>query len=197
MASDHDNGQIGRDYSVRRVIRFGGKLHPAADCATAREGISSTTTIYEEKKIWSRDYGTEYKTYARTVDNPDYKAQQNTIKALTCVSARLGMRATLDFLWRFSSTDGAEAAEFHNSWYEMIESYSSRNLIRHEDKLMVISGVAYFIQKNTIFQYNSGLWEQIMPFNMPWTVSGKPKSRPSRPVPTWSWASMDGKLVIA
>ena len=97
--------------------------------------ISSTTTIYEEKKIWSRDYGTE--TYARTVDNPDYKTEQNTIKALTCASARLGMRGTFDFLWRFSGTDGAEAAEFHNSWYEIIESYSSRNLTRHEDKLML------------------------------------------------------------
>jgi hypothetical protein len=195
MASDHDNGQIGQEYGVRQVIRFDGRLHSAASCAIARAHISPTMfAMSEPTKIWSQEGGGEYKTYARWVDNPRYKEQQDTIKALISTSARLGMRGTFDFLWRFSGAhDWAEAAEFHNGWYEMIESYSSRDLTRPEDKLMAISGVAYFIQKNTV-QYNSGLWEEIMPFNMLWTVSGKPKSRPSRPIPTWSWASVDGKI---
>lgn len=57
---------------------------------------------------------------------------------------------------------------------------------------MAISGVAYFIQQNTNLKYNSGLWEGTIELNMLWTVSGKAKARPDRPVPTWSWASVDG-----
>jgi hypothetical protein len=88
-----------------------------------------------------------------------------------------------------------EKAEFHLRWYEMVTSYSVRNLTNDNDKMMAIAGVAYFIQQNTGFEYAAGLWEQTMPFNLLWVVgSGEQKRSSGRSVPTWSWASVDGKI---
>lgn len=57
---------------------------------------------------------------------------------------------------------------------------------------MAVSGVASFIQQNTKLVYNSGLWHDLMPLNLLWTVAGKLSPRPRRAMPTWSWASVDG-----
>lgn len=88
-----------------------------------------------------------------------------------------------------------EKAEFHLRWYEMVTSYSVRNLTNDGDKIMAIAGVAYFIQQSTGFKYAAGLWDETLPFNLLWVVDSGAKRRPSgRSVPTWSWASVDGKI---
>jgi hypothetical protein len=195
MASDHDQGKIGQEYSVRQVIRSDGNLHAAEDIDWARRDISKTKVERQLVKVANaRQRSFKYETRDVTVMNPDYAYQQATKARLRNDSARLGMRGTFDFLWRYNGTNFAEQIEFHNSWYEMIEHYSSRNLSHFGDKLIAISGVAYFIQQNTNLKYNSGLWEGTIELNMLWTVSGKPKKRQTRPVPTWSWASVDGRV---
>jgi hypothetical protein len=69
-----------------------------------------------------------------------------------------------------------------------------RDLTFHTDKLRAIVGIAYFIQKGTNFELASGLWMETLPFNLLWTLVELPKDRPDRPVPTWSWASVDGRI---
>jgi hypothetical protein len=129
------------------------------------------------------------------VPNEEYSKQQSTIKDLIQTSARLGMRGEFDFLWRFSGTDLAEIIEFHKSWFEIINLYSHRSLTRHEDKLVAMSGIASFIQRNTKFTYNSGLWQEIMSLNLLWIMISNPSARLKRSVPTWSWASVDGTII--
>jgi hypothetical protein len=109
------------------------------------------------------------------VPNEEYSKQQSTIKDLIQTSARLGMRGEFDFLWRFSGTDLAEIIEFHKSWFDIINLYSHRSLTRHEGKLVAMSGIASFIQRNTKFTYNSGLWQEIMSLNLLWTMISKSK----------------------
>ncbi|KAF5646153.1 tol [Fusarium sp. NRRL 52700] len=121
-----------------------------------------------------------------------YDAQMASIRTN---AARLSIRGAFSFLWSFRGRDMKEKAEFHLRWYEMVTSYSVRNLTNDSDKMMAIAGVAYFIQQNTGFKYAAGLWEQTLPFNLLWVVeSGVKKRPPGRSVPSWSWASVDGKI---
>ncbi|KAF4947843.1 hypothetical protein FGADI_10122 [Fusarium gaditjirri] len=121
-----------------------------------------------------------------------YNAQVSSIRSN---AARLSMRGAFSFLWSFRGQSMKEKAEFHMRWYEMVTSYSVRNLTNDSDKMMAIAGVAYFIQQSTGFKYAAGLWEETLPFNLLWAVDSGVKKRPyGRPVPTWSWASVDGKI---
>ncbi|PNP74270.1 hypothetical protein FNYG_12319 [Fusarium nygamai] len=110
-------------------------------------------------------------------------------------AARLSIRGAFSFLWSFRGQDMKEKAEFHLRWYEMVTSYSIRNLTNDSDKMMAIAGVAYFIQQSTGFTYAAGLWEETLPFNLLWVAEPGVKRRPSGwSVPSWSWASVDGKI---
>jgi hypothetical protein len=84
--------------------------------------------------------------------------------------------------------------EFHLSWYEIIGQYSVRNLTKSSDKLKVMSGIAFFIQRNTKFQYICGLWLEVLPINLLWTRMGRLQNTLSCSTPTWSWASVNGKI---
>ncbi|CVL07044.1 related to tol protein [Fusarium proliferatum] len=121
-----------------------------------------------------------------------YDAQMSSIRTN---AARLSIRGAFSFLWSFRGQDMKEKAEFHLRWYEMVTSYSVRNLTNDNDKMMAIAGVAYFIQQSTGFKYAAGLWEDTLAFNLLWVVDSGVKRRPSgRSVPSWSWASVDGKI---
>ncbi|KAF5705126.1 hypothetical protein FGLOB1_8157 [Fusarium globosum] len=121
-----------------------------------------------------------------------YDAQMSSIRTN---AARLSIRGAFSFLWSFRGQDMKEKAEFHLRWYEMVTSYSVRNLTNDSDKMMAIAGVAYFIQQSTGFKYAAGLWEDTLPFNLLWVRDAGVKRRPyGRSVPSWSWASVDGKI---
>ncbi|EXA35764.1 hypothetical protein FOVG_12913 [Fusarium oxysporum f. sp. pisi HDV247] len=140
------------------------------------------------KKIWSPN--PKYQLWANKKRR--YDAQMSSIRTN---AARLSIRGAFSFLWSFRGQDMKEQAEFHLRWYEMVTSYSVRNLTNDNDKMMAIAGVAYFIQQRTGFKYAAGLWEETLPFNLLWVVDSGVKRRPSgRSVPTWSWASVDGKI---
>jgi hypothetical protein len=110
------------------------------------------------------------------------------------MSARSGMRGAFELLWRFKGTTLAEKVEFHQSWFEMVEKYSARKLTRGTDKLKAMSGIAYFVQKNTTLQYSAGLWKEMLAFNLLWISCNPPDERPVRNIPSWSWGSVDGQI---
>ncbi|RKL17543.1 hypothetical protein BFJ68_g4419 [Fusarium oxysporum] len=121
------------------------------------------------KKSWSANP----KHRAWTSKKQRYDAQVSSIRAN---AARLSIRGAFSFLWSFRGQNMQEKAEFHLRWYEMVTSYSVRNLTNDGDKIMAIAGVAYLSNRARVS--NSGA-----------------KRRPSgRSVPTWSWASVDGKI---
>jgi hypothetical protein len=195
IASDHDHAKLSLKCSARQGVRRDGQYEPNEENAVAVQDLPPTHNQYAlSKRIFKYGFSTTKKVQ-KIIQNPGRIQPVDTVKYRIPESARSGLRGTFDSLCRFSgSKDLSTALEFHNSWYEMIEHYSGRNLTRQEDKLMAITGVASFIQENTELVYNSGMWEDIMPFNLLWTLASKPKVRPSRRVPTWSWASVDGKI---
>lgn len=119
--------------------------------------------------------------------------RSQTVTETTDMSARLGMRGAFEMLLRYEGQKLEEKLEFHDSWYQIVERYSTRKLTFDADKVPAIQGIAYFIAKETNFNFIAGLWIELLPFNLLWVLKGHPQKRPypSRLVPTWSWASVD------
>jgi hypothetical protein len=184
MASVHH--AQGEEYPLRAYIRYDGKVHSQDD----RSQVAKHEEEWIEWKEWLNGEG--YVT--RRKPNQAYLARKEKIDLLYSQSARLGIRGDFEFLWRFTGTLLKEKIEFHVSWYEIIAQYSVRDLTRSSDKLKALSGMAYFIQRNTGFRYVCGLWLEALPMNLLWIRMGNPESRPTRSTPTWSWAAVDGRI---
>lgn len=91
---------------------------------------------------------------------------------------------------RFKGATLAEQIEFHSGWYQIVGNYSVRNLTKHTDKLAAIEGLAMFVP----FSFIAGLWENVFAINLLWTLAKPSETRPDRKIPTWSWASVDGRI---
>jgi hypothetical protein len=140
--------------------------------------------------------GTRIKKIRETIRDPSYKSPQEKISQFLNMSARFGTRGAFDMLLRSSRTSmtAKEGFEFHQSWYDIVEHYSARNLTNHEDKMMAICGIADIIQQKTGIQFIAGLWLKTLSFNLLWVIPSPCESRPPRPVPSWSWAAVDGRI---
>ena len=191
VASDNEIHEVSQHYKVRRGFKFDGISHAEFDCRYAARNIPPTIKI---KERIDRKYSSKSRRVTRTVPNPNFKPQQEYIARLAQRSARLGVRGTFETLWLFKGTSPIEMVSFHNCWFEIVEQYSKRALSRHEDKLFAISGMARFIQSNTGITFCSGLWQRMLPYNLLWCRFGEAVNRSSRPLPTWSWASIDGRI---
>ncbi len=105
-------------------------------------------------------------------------------------SSRLGLRGAFETLVRFDGKSLEEKIEFHICWYELVEDYSSRGLTDRTDKLAAIEDLARFIP----FEFVSELWRNAFEFNLLWAIASPNTSRPDSSIPTWSWASVDGRI---
>jgi hypothetical protein len=88
-------------------------------------------------------------------------------------------------------------------WNSIVYNYSSGALSHEEDKLIAISGLASVIQEDPGTEdgggYIAGMWRNHLASQLLWQVRRLEKPVPrTRPVeyraPTWSWASMTGKI---
>ncbi|KAI0864700.1 heterokaryon incompatibility protein-domain-containing protein [Xylaria cubensis] len=126
---------------------------------------------------------------------PEYRKWTYSQRIGSRVWARLGMRGAFNFLVAFIGTGLRKEAEFHVRWFDLVEPYSTRQLTKDSDKVIALLGVAQFIQQNTGLQFVAGLWDRVLPFNLLWTLHGPARDRPrDRVAPTWSWASVDGRI---
>ncbi|EXJ65081.1 hypothetical protein A1O7_01421 [Cladophialophora yegresii CBS 114405] len=188
---------------VRDGIRFSRATYPR------RAGVRSDGTLYPLEECEAVRPPSERSRMAQTrtrrgrfrmafsqppPENPQDTARLDLLSRMLALSARSGMRGAFELLWRFKGTENAEKVEFHQSWYEIVEQYSTRKLTRESDKLKAMSGIAYFIQKNTAFRYAAGLWKGMLAFNLLWVVSSSPEERPARNIPSWSWGSVNGRI---
>jgi hypothetical protein len=90
----------------------------------------------------------------------------------------------------------------NNVWGYLVYEYTELQLSNPADKLLAISAVAEAMSqrlpnKDPATSYKAGLWERYMPKSLLWYVSiGQKKPRPSYRAPTWSWASVDGRVLV-
>lgn len=142
------------------------------------------------------DFYNYHESYKAFKEHASWRPQEAEIVDLTDISARIGLRGAFEMLVNFEGKTEKEMMNFHESWYQLVERYSIRNFKREdEDKLSAIVGIAYFIGIKANFKFVAGLWKEVLPFNLLWVLhEDVPKPRPIRSQPTWSWASVNGKI---
>ncbi|KAJ4987408.1 heterokaryon incompatibility protein [Stagonosporopsis vannaccii] len=86
-------------------------------------------------------------------------------------------------------------------WQTAVRNYTSCDLTQRSDKLIALWGIAKLIKDDMGVEYGEGLWEDNLEDQLAWRVAEcKLKERPvtkKRKIPSWSWASMDGEIIVA
>lgn len=79
-------------------------------------------------------------------------------------------------------------------WPKIIFHYSRGRLSKASDKLVAIGGLARLIQAHDNDEYTAGLWKSALEKQLYWCVfDGGERIKPYQ-APTWSWASVNGKI---
>lgn len=83
-------------------------------------------------------------------------------------------------------------------WEVFVAEYTAANLTDETDKLVAVAGLAKSIEKAMNCRYLAGLWENELLTQLLWSVYGSYGAvRPKAYVaPTWSWASVCGKVLV-
>ena len=86
--------------------------------------------------------------------------------------------------------------EAEMAWSEVLADYGERGLTFAYDKLIALAGVAEEFHRIFRGRYLAGLWERTLAQELLWT-SIRPRSRRSGyKAPSWSWASIDGEILM-
>lgn len=80
-------------------------------------------------------------------------------------------------------------------WYGLMEDYSFRRLTNETDKLAALSGLAQNFQHAVPqAEYLAGIWSTHLPAALLWRTRYTARRPLSYIAPTWSWASIVGKI---
>lgn len=81
-------------------------------------------------------------------------------------------------------------------WYDIVIHYVRLNFTFQEDIFPALQGLARHMQEERQCEYFAGLWGDTLLQDLLWRVVSANKARKEQPylAPTWSWASVSGKL---
>lgn len=87
-------------------------------------------------------------------------------------------------------------------WQTAVRKYTSCDITNRADKLIALWGIAKLIKDAMLVEYGEGLWEENLEDQLAWRVaecklSERPITPAYRQIPSWSWASMDGEIIVA
>lgn len=100
---------------------------------------------------------------------------------------------------------GANDQSMDAFWRIAVRKYTSCDLTFGKDKLIAMWGIAKLMKDATSIEYGMGLFEENLEDQLAWRVemcklterpSASRKAKVVRKVPSWSWASMDGTIVV-
>ncbi|KAF2264851.1 HET-domain-containing protein, partial [Lojkania enalia] len=80
------------------------------------------------------------------------------------------------------------------SWYEIVCKYSGLELTVQSDIFPGIAGIAQRFQQTTDFHYMAGLWLEHALCGLLWHADCVTEHKRLQEVPTWSWASLSGRV---
>lgn len=83
-----------------------------------------------------------------------------------------------------------------DAWFEVVHNYSSRALTFPKDKFNALSGVSQLFAATFNATFNAGLWTTDLAKQLIWMVETDPSLRPTYQAPTWSWASIEGRVAL-
>lgn len=87
-------------------------------------------------------------------------------------------------------------------WQTAVRKYTSCNITNRGDKLIALWGIAKLVKDAMLVEYAEGLWEENLEDQLAWRVAEcklhkRPITPAHRKIPSWSWASMDGEIIVA
>lgn len=86
--------------------------------------------------------------------------------------------------------------DLHERWYDLVESFTKRNLTNPDDRFPAISGIAMRYRRcRPSDEYLAGLWRDTFARDLAWRTpvylfEVKKPLRNARIAPSWSWASL-------
>ncbi|KAF9872789.1 putative heterokaryon incompatibility protein [Colletotrichum karsti] len=106
-----------------------------------------------------------------------------------------------------SAPQGGETDDslfYYKVWNSIIQAYSDTRLTKSPDKLIALSGIAKHMAVRINDKYLVGMWRRYLASSLLWEVDsenqidGSPSARPQQyRAPSFSWASVDGRIVPA
>ncbi|KAH6637575.1 heterokaryon incompatibility protein-domain-containing protein [Boeremia exigua] len=90
-----------------------------------------------------------------------------------------------------------DKASWYRLWQRLIHTYSYTSLTFPGDKLVAISGIAKMIRSHVLDEYVAGMWRKDLNRQLLWEASENVSRSPVYRAPSWSWASIDGRIFYA
>lgn len=94
--------------------------------------------------------------------------------------------------------------QFYESWIQMLDSYTSRQLTKAKDKLVAFNGIIAEVSQQSGLTSVAGLWKQLLPVDLLWYRVASPTTvdevsrKPNVYVaPSWSWAAVNFRVTNA
>jgi hypothetical protein len=84
--------------------------------------------------------------------------------------------------------------EVIRKWRYIVSDYTNMELTEQRDRLPAIAGVASQFEGLLGGRYLAGLWESALPGDLLWRMDRTAEYRQQYRAPSWSWASIEGKV---
>ncbi|KAK5097504.1 hypothetical protein LTS08_006917 [Lithohypha guttulata] len=84
------------------------------------------------------------------------------------------------------------------NWHILVEMYTEGRQTYTSDKLLGVSGLArQYLSRNRLrpHDYVAGMWRPSLPHSLLWRIHEGGRRPPRYRAPTWTWASIDGRVV--
>lgn len=92
------------------------------------------------------------------------------------------------------------AADFVADWYQVVENFTGRAITQGGDRLPALSGLAKTLEPLARDRYVAGLWESHLALGLLWRRARPcwlvPPAAGAYRAPSWSWASLDGQVIM-
>ena len=81
------------------------------------------------------------------------------------------------------------------TWFRLVEEYSTRSLTQPGDKLVALAALATYLRPHLGSEYVSGLWLKYLDRSLLWlSKDSRMQTGTHRRAPSWSWAALDGPV---
>lgn len=103
------------------------------------------------------------------------------------------------YMFSLLHNDGLSARHQDSNWNNILESYTPLQFSNpDQDKLTAIGGVAAHISTaSDKGDYIAGLWREELPFDLLWEPNDATTRSKTWRAPSWSWASLDGRINLS
>jgi hypothetical protein len=129
------------------------------------------------------------KPWSRSKKNDDPTAEHPGTNEPDKVLPRIRYETEINYVTSIKPNDGAISR-----WRYIVSDYTSMNLTEQRDRLPAIAGVASQFEKVLGGRYLAGLWETALPGDLLWRTDQCAQCTRQYRAPSWSWASLDGKI---